>query len=195
MFIDITKNINTKTKIYDGDPGYFVSKVFAIKNGDEFNLSKIEMGSHIGTHIDSPKHFFDDGADVSQLDINLICGKCIVVSVNRAIDENFLKSLQLEPKSRVLFKTEGKFGITEDGAKYIATLEIRVVGTDSMDIEDSCNEDFCCHKILLGNGIPIIEGLELFNVKDGKYRLICIPVKMDGLDGVPLRVVLEECSI
>ncbi|MDD3569534.1 MAG: cyclase family protein [Lachnospiraceae bacterium] len=195
MFIDITKNINTKTKIFEGDPIYSVSKVSEIKNGDEFNLSKIEMGSHFATHIDSPKHFFDEGADVSQLDINLICGKCVVVSVNQAIDENFLKSLQLEPKSRILFKSEGKFGITDDGAKYIATLETRIVGTDAMDIEDSCNEGFCCHKILLGNGIPIIEGLELFNVRDGEYRLICLPLKMDGLDGVSLRVVLEECSI
>lgn len=194
MLIDITKNINSKTSVYDGDPKYFVSQVFSINNGDEFNLSKIEMGSHFATHIDAPKHFIDEGADVAQLDINLICGKCLVVRANQPIDESFLKSLQLEPKGRILFKTEGKFGITSDGAKYIATLEIRVVGTDSMDIEDSCNEDFCCHKILLGNGIPIIEGLELFNVKDGEYRLICLPLKMEGLDGVPVRVVLEEES-
>lgn len=192
MFIDITKNINMQAKVYDGDPKYFVNKVFSIKNGDEFNLSKIEMGSHFATHIDAPKHFFDDGADVAQLDINLICGNCLVVSVNKAIDEAFLKSLRLEPKSRILFKTEGKFGITSDGAKYIATLKIRVVGTDSMDIEDSSNEGFCSHKILLGHGIPIIEGLELFNVKDGEYRLICLPLKMDGLDGVPIRAVIEE---
>lgn len=192
MFIDITKNINFETKIYDGDPEYFVNRVFSINNGDEFNVSKIEMGSHFATHIDAPKHFFDDGADAAQLDINLICGKCLVVSVNHTIDEAFLKSLQLEPKSRILFKTKGRYGITNDGAKYITNLEIRVVGIDSMDIEDRCNEDFCCHKVLLGHGIPIIEGLELFNVKDGEYRLICLPLKMDGLDGVPVRAVLEE---
>ncbi|MGE4215058.1 MAG: cyclase family protein [Anaerotignaceae bacterium] len=192
MFIDITKNINTQTKVYNGDPQYFVSKAFSICNGDEFNVSKIEMGSHFATHIDAPKHFFDDGADVAQLNINLICGKCRVVSVRQAIDEAFLKMLKLEPKSRILFKTEEKYGITKDGAKYITDLELMVVGTDSMDIEDSSNEDFCCHKILLGYGIPIIEGLELCHIKDGEYRLICLPLKMDGLDGVPVRVVLEE---
>ncbi|MEA5084084.1 MAG: cyclase family protein [Lachnospiraceae bacterium] len=194
MFIDITKNINRQTKVYDEDPKYFANNVFSISNGDQFNVSKIEMGSHFGTHIDAPKHFFNEGADVSQLDIDLICGKCLVVSAKQPIDEAFLKNLQLEPKNRILFKTEGKFGITKDGAKYISALEIRVVGTDSMDIEDSGNEDFCCHKILLGHGIPIIEGLELFNVKDGEYRLICLPLKMDGLDGVTVRAVLEEVN-
>lgn len=192
MLIDITKNMNGQTKVYDGDPKYVVSKAFSMDNGDDFNVSKIEMGSHFATHIDAPKHFFNDGADAAQLDINRICGKCTVVSVNVAIDEAFLKGLQIEPKSRILFKTNGKYGITEDGAKYIAELKISVVGTDAMDIEDSSNENFFCHKILLRQDIPIIEGLELFNVNDGEYRLICLPLKMEGLDGVPVRAVLEE---
>jgi Predicted metal-dependent hydrolase len=194
MFIDITKNINIQTKIYDGDPQYFVSKVFSIESGDEFNVSKIEMGSHFGTHIDAPKHFFNEGADVAQLDINGLCGQCIVVSVKQAIDENFLKSMQLKPKSRILFKTDGKYGVTNDGAKYMVEMETRVVGTDAMDIEDSNNKNYFCHKALLGCGIPIIEGLELCDVKDGEYRLICLPLKMDGLDGVPVRAVLEKAS-
>ena len=192
MLLDITKNINRKTPVYDGDPPYILSRWFSIANGNEFNVSKIEIGSHFGTHIDAPRHFFDNGADVSQLDINRICGECIVVSVHGAIDKAFLMSLCLAEESRVLFKTQGRYGITKEGAEFLASLGTKVVGTDALDIEDVGNEDFFCHKILLGAGIPIIEGLELWDIKDGAYRLICLPLKMEGLDGVPVRVALED---
>lgn len=194
MLIDITKNMNMATEIYDGDPLYVISQYFSIARGDEFNVSKIEMGSHFATHIDAPKHFFDNGTDIAQLDINRICGKCRVVRVHQVIDEVFLKELSLEPESRVLFKTKGKFGVTKSAAEYMAGLAIRVVGTDAMDIEAENNLEFSVHKILLGQGIPIIEGLELCDVEEGKYRLWCLPLKMEGLDGVPVRVALEKLS-
>ena len=47
------------------------------------------------------------------------------------------------------------------------------------------------HRTLLGSGAVIIEGLNLSEVDPGDYELICLPLKIEGGDGAPARVVLR----
>jgi arylformamidase len=44
---------------------------------------------------------------------------------------------------------------------------------------------------MLGAGIWVIEGLNLSDIKPGYYELICLPLKIEGADGAPCRVVLR----
>ena len=46
------------------------------------------------------------------------------------------------------------------------------------------------HRILLGAGVVVLEGLNLFGVEPGSYELICLPLKLAGAEGAPARALL-----
>ena len=100
----------------------------------------------------------------------------------------------------VLFKTRNSLTDISDvsfvfleisGADYLKEKEVSGVGTDGLGIERS-QSGHETHKILLGNGIPIIEGLRLKDVAEGEYILCALPLKLQGVDGSPTRAVLME---
>jgi arylformamidase len=46
--------------------------------------------------------------------------------------------------------------------------------------------------VLLEREVVIVEGLDLRDVPEGRYELICLPLRLEGLDGAPVRAVLRE---
>jgi arylformamidase len=48
------------------------------------------------------------------------------------------------------------------------------------------------HKALLAHGTAILEGVRLDQVPDGDYELLCLPLKLAGADGSPVRAVLRR---
>jgi arylformamidase len=48
------------------------------------------------------------------------------------------------------------------------------------------------HRILLGAGVVVLEGLNLAGVEPGRYELLCLPMKLKGADGAPARAVLRN---
>ncbi len=46
------------------------------------------------------------------------------------------------------------------------------------------------HRTLLEKDVVIIEGLDLTEPPPGEYQLICLPLRLEGLDGGPARAVL-----
>ena len=48
------------------------------------------------------------------------------------------------------------------------------------------------HQILLGKGIPVVEGLQLAEVDAGDYDLIVLPMKVAGHDGAPARAIMRK---
>ena len=67
-----------------------------------------------------------------------------------------------------------------------------LVGIDYLSIERFGSEEYPVHRLLLGRGVVIVEGLELSAVAAGSYRLYCLPLRLAGLDGAPARVVLVQ---
>ncbi|MCI8342232.1 MAG: cyclase family protein [Firmicutes bacterium] len=190
--IDISRSVGYETEIYPKDPEFSIERVYSLKNGDGFNVSRIVLGSHMSTHIDSPAHFFDEKKAVDALDINVICGKVIVVTATCDVDRSFIEKTGVKRGERLVLRTGGEFGVTCEGAACAAERGLALIGTDSMDIETAADTKYIAHKILLGNDIPILEFLDLRNVSDGVYRLICLPLKIEGADAVPVRAVLEK---
>jgi arylformamidase len=71
---------------------------------------------------------------------------------------------------------------------------VRLVGTDTLSIEPAGSgvpEDaYPVHRILLGAGVVIVEGLDLSGAPAGSYELVCLPLRIAGGDGAPARAVL-----
>ncbi len=174
--------------------------------GKEANLTRAEMDLHAGTHIDAPWHFLEEGLTIDQLPLEAMIGKAVVAHFPDAetITAADLAALSLpEETSRLLFRTrnsrfwvegEQEFrtdftALSEDAARWLADRGMKLVGTDYLSIQHY-GASTTVHKVLLGAGIVLVEGLNLADVEPGEYMLVCLPLKLVGVDGSPARAVL-----
>lgn len=193
MLIDITVPLKENTKVYPGDPEFKINRIFTVEK-DGFNLCSLSLGTHTGTHIDAPLHFFNTKESIADLELKYLITNALVADVSglNSIDEKFISGLNLEGINSILFKTNGKdIYLTESGAKYITSNGILITATESLDIEDETNNDFTVHKTLLSNNVLIVENIDLSRIKPGNYKFYCFPLKIENADGSPVRAVLE----
>ena len=67
-----------------------------------------------------------------------------------------------------------------------------LIGCDYLSIEKFKRVPAQSHRVMLGAGIVIVEGLDLRSVPPGDYELICLPLRFDGAEAVPARVILRS---
>jgi arylformamidase len=75
--------------------------------------------------------------------------------------------------------------LDESGARALLELGARLVGIDYLSVGDPG-----ARRALLGAGVAVVEGLDLREVEPGRYRLVCLPLKLVDSDGAPARAVL-----
>jgi arylformamidase len=206
---DVTVPISGKTPVYEGDPNVQIDLKLSIENGDNANVSQICMGVHTGTHVDSPNHFIEGTKKIIDLELNTLLGRCRVMELPddvMAIGPEHLEGL--ESVERILFKTRNSefwtdfdqgfrkdfTYITPEAARVLVEKDIKLVGIDYLSVEAFDAKSPETHITLLEKEIIILEGLDLREVSDGEYELICLPLKIAGGagDGSPSRTVLRE---
>jgi arylformamidase len=126
------------------------------------------------------------------------------VTGRKGIGPDDLSSLDLSEDIRVLFKTQNSrlwgssefrtdyIGMTEAGAKHLVERGVKVVGVDYLSVEEFRKPGAPAHRVLLGNGTIVIEGLNLRDVEPGSYEMFCLPLRIVGADGAPARVILRR---
>lgn len=204
--IDISMPISEDMILFEGDPKV---KITSVENfpKDSVKLSKIQMGLHSGTHIESPAHFLEKGKSIDEIGLKTSIGNarvCDMTSVRESINIADLKKCKIRRGEIVLLKTRNsklikrkrfsrKFVyLSDEGADYLVQKKVRVVGIDYLSIEKFGSKDGYVHKRLLSNAIPIIEGVNLEAVKAGTYTLFCLPLKVTGVEAAPARCILIE---
>jgi len=203
--IDVTRKIISGMTVWPGDPGVEVERTSSISKGSVANVSRISMGVHSGTHMDAPLHFIDGGKDIDSIDISRLYGRVLVVEASSdLIDEELLRKYDLSGVKAVFFKTRASLrdeytpfweeypSITPECAGYLIRNGILTVGTDYFSIELSRDNSFPVHKKLLSHEAAIIENLDLRDVEPGIYDFICLPLRIAGSDGSPVRVLLAK---
>lgn len=185
-------SVDTLTSpVYEGDPETVVEKIKDMENGDDYNLSKLSLSIHSGTHIDAPLHYCDDGKSVESLRLNTFFGKCTVISVRGVLTGEDMERLLPYCKKRILFHGEGETFLSESAAIVLAESRVVLVGTDAQSIAPSFDEDRP-HRRLAQAGIAVLEGLNLSSIEDGEYELCAFPIKLGGLEAAPCRAILFE---
>ena len=203
--IDISQTIRQDIAVWPGDQKFRYHWTMRMAAGDACNVSAVTMSLHTGTHLDAPFHFDAAGVDISGVSLRHYIGPARVVSlqVEKRIAAADLDRLSWQGVERVLFKTrasnlpEDQFDrdfvyLSEDAAEFLGESRILLVGTDAPSVDFFSSKAMATHKILLKHGIAILEGARLGHVAPGEYELICLPLRLAGLDGSPVRAVLRR---
>jgi len=204
---DISVPIGPEMHVLPGDPKFKSRLHRALANGDHYDLHKISLGNHSGTHVDAPAHFIKDGTTITELPLEILYGRARVIEIHHSekIDVPELQQLVLVDDFRVIFKTRNSMlwgtqahftknyiYLTAEAAKYLVENGIKLVGFDYLSIDRYGDETYPAHRALLENGVILLEGLNLLEVDEGEYDLACLPLRLAGMDAAPARAVLVK---
>jgi arylformamidase len=172
--------------------------------GTEFHIGRIDMVANTGTYLDSPFHRYMDGADLSQLPLSRLAdleGICIPAQgqESRAIDADSFRNVDVKDKA-VLFRTgwdahwrteqyfENHPFVTRHAAEALRDAGARLVGIDSLNIDDTADLSRPAHSVLLKAGIPIVEHMcNLSSLPASGFRFFAVPVKVKAFGTFPVR--------
>ena len=185
---DISKELLT-APAYPGDPAATIAKIASIANGDFYNLSRLSMSSHSGTHVDAPRHFIEGARAIDEMNLSHFIGFCTVCEFDGIFTVDEILPILRTCEKRLLIK--GDITITAQIATAIADSGVVLLGVDGLTV-GPLDAPMEVHLILLRRGIAILENLDLSKIKPGKYTLCAAPLKIGGGDGAPCRAVLIE---
>lgn len=203
---DVSVPIRNGGLVYPGNPEIHIGLQQSIALGAGANVSFVRFGSHTGTHVDAPRHFFDKGASVDRLPLDLLMGEATLLDVGdgvTAIAPDDLARHPLDGVQRLLLKTRNSGYLTQDpvfhqdytyltpeGADYLVARGVRLVGVDYLSVEQFHSGHHRTHRTLLQRGVVIVEGLNFLGVPAGRYDFRCLPLRLEGCDAAPARAVL-----
>ncbi len=207
MIYDISVPLHSGGVVYPGNPSISITAQQAISQGAGANVSRLDLGSHSGTHVDAPKHFFDDGAGADTLPLDVLMGPARLIAMDdavKSVGEAELRAHDLRGVERLLIRTRNSAWLSSgssefhpdytyvapDGAAYLVSIGVKLVGVDYLSVEQFHSGHHRTHRTLLGAGVVIVEGLVLSEPPPGDYELRCLPLRLTGLDGAPARAVL-----
>lgn len=202
---DVSIPIKNSMLVWPDKQDVNIERVKTFKK-DGVRLTHFSFGSHTGTHIDAPNHFLENGIGVDEISLEKLVGICRVFDLTKIkgleIFPHHIEKEDIRKGDRIIFKT-GNFSLlkkstfpknyvslSEDAAKFLVDKGIYLVGTDFLGIEKKGNPNHPVHKMLLSNAVVIVEGLDLSEIKEGRYDLVCLPLRVIGADGSPARVLL-----
>lgn len=209
-YLDVTFPFSDQLAVWPGDMPVTVNRSTGIST-----VSELHMSSHVGTHVDAPAHFIPQGSTVDQLPLDVLIGPAWVAhipgtsqitaqlldlcNIPAGVGRLLLKTDNSLPRSlgRILPDRAAAFdthytALDPTAGEWLLARGIRLVGIDGPSVDPFDSDTFALHRMLLANEVIIIENLVLADIEPGGYRLICLPLRYEGGDGAPARVVLER---
>lgn len=185
---DISKELFS-TPVYPGDPAPGRTPFLEIEKGAVCNLTVLTMGSHNGTHLDAPKHFCREKGGVDTISLDKCMGMCKVAALEGEVGRGELEKLLADGTRKLLLK--GEILLTPECAQVMAEKRLDLIGVEGQTVGEGEGQ-ILVHRILLSAEVVILEGLVLKDITPGSYFLAAQPLKMEGLDGSPVRPVLLD---
>ncbi len=165
--------------------------------------SRISLDSHCGTHIDAPSHMIEKGKGLESIPISRFVATCRVLDFTSLLERITAGDIDQKVPSKGEFILLKSRNSSEDyfnpdfvyldatGARSLAKAGVVGVGIDALGIERE-QPGHETHRVLLKEGIVVLEGLRLDKIKPGKYKLVVLPLSIPGIDAAPARAILIE---
>lgn len=218
-FSYLSYTLDNNTPTYGNRNKFVASKKSDISQGDVANDTTIETTVHIGTHIDMPYHFFEDGQTIEDFDCEYFNFENILfvelIPKELIIKEELIELLDkinhknkyeiLIVKTRICEKRDTQefwelnYGFDSSIAEYLrgSFSNIRVLGFDSISVSSFQNRMIGreAHKVFLDPQSPILllEDMDLTTVDRNTNfkRVIIAPLRIAKCDGLPCTVIAE----
>lgn len=206
--IDISVAIKKNMLLWPGSPGLEFDQWLSFEKGDSVIDTCIKASLHSGTHIDAPAHHIKGAKTIDELPLEKMNGEVLVVDLDStnliSLEDLKKKSIASNTKKIILKTSNSNYDSTQarvfqkdyvalslDAAKWLVNKGIELIGIDYLSVEryEGTGE---VHKCLLENEVVLLETLNLKEVEEGIYELICLPVKVEGTEAAPARAVLLE---
>lgn len=202
-WIDISQPLHNDHAEWPGDTPFSYEVAFRKEDTDSVNIGKLTTSTHMGTHIDAPFHFLNDGATVEELPLDLYIGRARVIELENvtSVGRETLESFNFGGARRILLKTAKRDDLTvfpetfvtiaADLAPLLKERGVGLLGVDAPSVDPETSKTLDAHHALHENGVMILENIVLDNVTPGDYELIALPLKIVGADGSPVRAVIR----
>ena len=208
--VDLSHPLEDGQLSYPGDPEIHVTSHRTLES-DGVNVSSIAVGTHQGTHLDAPLHFFADGASLDEIPLDRFYGPARLVDLapggelepNRPLTVEMFREHAdaFRPGAKVIYRTgwDRVFGrpefftdlpsLTLEAAHWIAEKGIALLGMDTPTPSKIAGRE--CHYALLRQGVEIVivEGLANLDQLPERFTFIGFPLNFQGRDGSPIRAV------
>lgn len=179
----------------------------------------IAMNTHVGTHVDAPRHFYADGDAIDQMPLDrMVLRKAVAIDMGHkkageGVTAADLDRAGVSPKAGEIavvktLWTDRAWGKPEfwQDTVYLdpsvgAWMEQRGVAAVAMDcfpekpfwkMTLTPEERGANHKRWLKAGIPLIQMLTNLDRIAPRFTLIALPLRLEGMDGSPARVIGVE---
>lgn len=199
--IDISMELSNGTPEWPGDMPFSYELSVTKEQSGSVNVGKLQSSTHIGTHVDAPFHYDDQGIKIDELPLEIYMSKAQVVDVSglstiRGADmaplEEGVTTLLLKTAS---WKDRSQFPETwpvfdESIAEWMAGNGVKLLGVDVPSVDPETSKELPMHQAMNRNQRFILEGIVLDDVAEGVYRLAALPLKIKGAEGSPVRAIL-----
>lgn len=215
--IDLTYALETGIPVAGKQPNYTHSVVESHKTGCMFTHYQLTMSEHAGTHMDAPLHIIAEGQlskySIDKVPLTNVMGRLAMITANmqsglltkKHVEDWEKQNGNIEKGDIVLINfgwekywpvshqgsefTNSFPGVSAEAAQYFVDRQVKIVGSDtlSLDIYDSI--DFPAHRILLGNGLLVIENLKNLYLLPAYSYFIGLPLKISAGSGSPMRAL------
>jgi len=209
-FFELSHIVEDGMITYSGLPGPRISDHLSREasrphyaEGTTFQIGKIEMVANTGTYIDAPFHRYQEGKDLSQLDLSSMASLDGLVfhapSGSRKITPEVFNGRDVRGKAVLIhtawdrrWGTEPYFKdhpyLTRESAGHLKSAGAALVGIDSLNIDDNTDGTRPVHTILLDSEIPIVEHLcNLDALPATGFKFFAVPVPVKGMGSFPVR--------
>lgn len=178
-----------------------------------YTLQTVQMSSHIGTHIEFPRHFDPNGLDCAEFPLDRLIGPACRLDFRHKGDSELITLEEISAyddliqTGDIVFLWTGRWakrGTPEGHARPClspeATLwlardkDVPVIGVDATGIEVKGTDYHPDHTILLKQyqrGL-IEEVGDLGQLRSNRFQIWILPLRMHGLESSPIRLLAIE---
>ncbi len=207
-WIDISRAIHPDMPVWPGDPETQITTTKPTA-AHPYQSSALSMSLHAGTHLDAPRHVLPEGPGIDAFPLELCIGPAQLIDCRglaQINEDDLRRRLGRHRLERVLLRTKppkddaarGNIvdysALTEDAARYLVERGCRLVGTDAASIGAPDEVGAQVHRLLLGAGLWVLEGLVLDAAIPGPVELLCAPLIVQDADGAPVRALLRAAE-
>lgn len=204
--IDLTHPLASGVAGYPGDPG---ARFYVAHDHSEagYHVTDLHLGSHVGTHIDAPLHVMPHADDVAEVSLTKLVGPARMVELGPVAPRAAIGLSDVggfRPGERVLLRSgwASRFGTDEYHADFpelgedlihaAAEARVALLGIEQPSIRHTRGVEL--HQVLLSAGVALIEGLQLSALTEEHFLLACLPLRLPGADGSPVRAIAFDLS-